>query len=606
MKIKLIAILLMTFLSVTVDAQFRPNSYDTNSQVPASFAVQTNALFPQVIIPESFGAVGDGVTDDSVAFQNAINSLTNTGGKILLQNKVYFINAPFTAAPGSAALTNFAQLHIPARNLNTNSIVCIWFEGVTKPTLNTYWNTNTVPFPTNNCTILSTRVPTNNLYSVIAGGAPSGSIFNQTAIYLRFDNIEIRTYDNPVTTALNMSKVAQFTMNDCVIDTGTGGGNQSAPTNGGFGLILPENNNWVISEVRNTDIRGYATNYMVNEHSDILDSRSWMSYCGWYFPGGTRATHLGQTVTTGCSNVMVGPPAGFVQRIQWDCCAIEHSVLTTNSVAGSALWANTVNDVLDANSGLQGNVNFASVQSGVGPTNAFAVVGGTNLQKFNMNNRTYRNLWVQAGVTNDASNNNILTVWNGDGVGIVNVGTFAQPFQTFGNLYLGANSFNDVWQIATNFSLSSNGTNATTLNVGQPEGGTAAASRIRFQVGHLDQMILSNGVFNVGVPMQHGFIDNSNYISGALITNLYPGPISVKANISLTLANVAGAATMQLRILNIITNSQSIGTTTTTTVNTNFYQLVGDIPSGGIFSFTNTSTGAGNSSTLFRTEVKGD
>lgn len=42
--------------------------------------------------PEDFGAVGDGVTDDSAAFAAAIASLPATGGEILLMNKIYKAN----------------------------------------------------------------------------------------------------------------------------------------------------------------------------------------------------------------------------------------------------------------------------------------------------------------------------------------------------------------------------------------------------------------------------------------------------------------------------------------------------------------------------------
>ena len=44
------------------------------------------------VTPQQFGAVADGVTDDSAAIQAAINSLT-TGGMVLFGNKVYAIGA---------------------------------------------------------------------------------------------------------------------------------------------------------------------------------------------------------------------------------------------------------------------------------------------------------------------------------------------------------------------------------------------------------------------------------------------------------------------------------------------------------------------------------
>jgi len=42
--------------------------------------------------PEDFGAVGDGVTDDSAAFAAAIASLPSIGGEVLLSNKIYKAN----------------------------------------------------------------------------------------------------------------------------------------------------------------------------------------------------------------------------------------------------------------------------------------------------------------------------------------------------------------------------------------------------------------------------------------------------------------------------------------------------------------------------------
>ena len=48
--------------------------------------------FADTVNVKDFGAVGDGVTDDSAAFQAAINSLSPTGGTIVVSNGSYKIN----------------------------------------------------------------------------------------------------------------------------------------------------------------------------------------------------------------------------------------------------------------------------------------------------------------------------------------------------------------------------------------------------------------------------------------------------------------------------------------------------------------------------------
>lgn len=58
------------------------------------------------VIPEMFGAVGDGVTDDSTAIQNAIAS----GYKVLFPKKSYFIGTTINVGEGNCLIGNYATL----------------------------------------------------------------------------------------------------------------------------------------------------------------------------------------------------------------------------------------------------------------------------------------------------------------------------------------------------------------------------------------------------------------------------------------------------------------------------------------------------------------
>lgn len=568
--------------------------------------VNPKSYWPREVNVRAFGAKGDGVTDDTAAFQSAIDSLTNNGvgGTIIVPDGIYLINGAFTEASGSISGLNHSQLHLPVRSLINQTICPITIRGITDPTLNTVWNSGVLPvINTNGAIILSTNIPADPSYSIIGSAAPSGDTINQTAVYLKLERLAFRVYDNPQTSPLNLQYVGQVAIRDCTVDTGQPGGQQSQPTHASVGIVMPAINNWVISEIHNVDVRGFDVGYELNEHSDVDDARVWMCNKGWYFPGGTHGIRMGHTVTSGCTiGVVGGPTGGFIQRLDWEMYAVEHSVLP-----GGGAWANTVADFWDTNNVLRGIVNFASVDSGVGGGDTFTVNNTTNLAFFNANASAFVRLKVRPLKTNDVDSNYMLTGKDFNKAGVFNLGVYLQPFQNFSGLWLGPNSFNDSVQLATNFALLSDGTNQTTLNVGQIEGGSAAPSRLQFQVGHVNKAEMSNNVFNVEVPINHGFIAISNYISGQFYTNNYAGPIHVMGICQLITAQVAGNAAMQMWIPNVITNSVGIGTSTSLPPQSgDFRQLCGDIAPGGFFVFTNTSTGAGNSVTLFKSEVKGD
>ena len=70
--------------------------------------VTKNESFP-FLLPENFGAVGDGTTDDSTAFNACIAKASETYKYILLSNKIYFIGNK---------LINFGEIYIIGVNAN--------------------------------------------------------------------------------------------------------------------------------------------------------------------------------------------------------------------------------------------------------------------------------------------------------------------------------------------------------------------------------------------------------------------------------------------------------------------------------------------------------
>lgn len=87
----------------------------------------------------------------------------------------------------------------------------------------------------------------------------------------------------------------------------------------------------------------------------------------------------------------------------------------------------------------------------------------------------------------------------------------------------------------------------------------------------------------------------TNFISGQLYVNSYGGAIGVSTKAALTMAIVSGDAALHLEIYGTETNASAEATTTLTLVGVKTNVLSGIVPAGVSYSFTNKSSGAGNS-----------
>lgn len=61
-----------------------------------SKALKNKVKLNDIVSVKDFGAVGDGVTDNSTAFQNALNSVSAVGGKLHIPKGTYKLNSPLT------------------------------------------------------------------------------------------------------------------------------------------------------------------------------------------------------------------------------------------------------------------------------------------------------------------------------------------------------------------------------------------------------------------------------------------------------------------------------------------------------------------------------
>ena len=91
--------------------------------------VTKNNDFP-FLLPENFGAVGDGVTNDSNAFSSCITKATETGKFILLSNKTYYVGTVLISMININMIGIGTSIKLGINNL-TNSTTNCYFKGIT-------------------------------------------------------------------------------------------------------------------------------------------------------------------------------------------------------------------------------------------------------------------------------------------------------------------------------------------------------------------------------------------------------------------------------------------------------------------------------------------
>ena len=169
--------------------------------------VTKNESFP-FLLPENFGAVGDGTTDDTTAFSECFDEAMNTEKPILLTNKKYLITRPLNGVGGCNIIGTNNQI-IVNDNIFINNTQDVSFKNINffniavtnndipliKKSINTYFENctfrsltsifgelaqNTTSQLLNNCKLYDTSI-----YNMSAGVTPTENnvfIVNNTTI----------------------------------------------------------------------------------------------------------------------------------------------------------------------------------------------------------------------------------------------------------------------------------------------------------------------------------------------------------------------------------------------------------------------------------------
>lgn len=301
-----------------------------------------------------FGAKGDGVTNDTNAFNNAIAYLVAANGGVL--------EVPDT---GNYYLANIV---IPTIS---NTLMTIEIEGE----YHSPFFFGTVPSTTINISQYGTRIkPYNNNLAVIS--SVSGgfySIFN--GVNLCISNLKIQCTDNPNSNGINAYNCAQLYIKNVVVTTNVYNPNASEPTVDSNGIVTPANNNAAYTKLENVLVTGFSRGIWVHEHT--VGDTVIVCSCkhGLYFGASYQASWFNRYGSYRNQN---GITIAGAHRFKIQQMNIEHA--GPSQVDATTSWQLTQYDVNDPSNLGKGSLEYSVVVGDSGFNQAdWKKNGGTNI-----------------------------------------------------------------------------------------------------------------------------------------------------------------------------------------------------------------------------------
>lgn len=314
-----------------------------------------------------YGALVDGITDDTPAWQRCINAAAAAGGGRIISSKpgVSIIAGALQDTAGANA-----QLLLPSIAYVGGKQVTIVIEGPTPPPP-VYSVIGTTPVPDQHLVLKSTIAGTAD-GAVLGGIGPAGTTENFTNVFLQLRNLAVRTPSNPLLTGLNLSRTAAVDLDNVIVDTGSYD-ISSLPqptTSSSYGIRLPANNNGAYTRLGAVNVSGFYTGYQFAEHSVGQQVNAWGCMRAFEFNATNHASKFQRMMAVHCPRGFVFTGTHYVDVDQFD---IEH-----DSVAHGG-WMQPLYDLDDPSNYGHGTITWHTVLGDVGPVTDFFINGAANI-----------------------------------------------------------------------------------------------------------------------------------------------------------------------------------------------------------------------------------
>jgi hypothetical protein len=319
---------------------------------------------------EDYGAVHDGSTDDTVAIQDTIDAAEAAGGGV-----VYFPKGVYSieGALQDGSRGN-AQLLLPSKDYVDDEQLSIVLLGEVPPPT-TFSVIGDTPNPDGHSILLGTLTSVSGTSPSLLGGWGPDSALDFTNINVRIENLAFRLPENPVYSALDLSKVAGVDLDNVLCDVTEYyiQGLTEPTTAASYGIRLPELNNGALTRLGVVNVAGYYNGIQIGEHTLGQDVSAWGCKVAFQTIAGYHASHFSRLMAVHCERVLQG--SGGIAYLSISQLNIEH--------AASGWWI-TDEDIDDPSNYLYGWAHWKVTLAGVGHDSTFTIDGATNFHTLEM------------------------------------------------------------------------------------------------------------------------------------------------------------------------------------------------------------------------------
>jgi len=317
----------------------------------ASGAVQAMKPRQRELNVKDYGAVGDDKTDNTTAFSACLNALIKTGGgRMVIPDGVYR-----------------GRIIIPG----SKEWITIEVVGASEPTP-VFGTIGAFPFPANGTIIKC--VDLSGAAVISASNKPQKLYMTFSGVNVSLKNLDVRTYDNPSISGVDLAQAAQCKMENVFVNTDRYNVQASKPTHGTSGIITPACNNAALTILRNVIVTGYHTGILVNEHTDGDNINLASNANGLEFAFAHHASRFGRVGAQRCTrSVTVTGKHGFTIE------QLDMEIAGAKQTDEHNAWQATDFNLYDPKNLGAGEVKYWVVEGEVGAVEKFTREGGTSI-----------------------------------------------------------------------------------------------------------------------------------------------------------------------------------------------------------------------------------